>query len=240
VAEQAADIRRLTSLYGEIGLAGAAPVAAFPCPDAAGRARWGVSLAGANRASSLTPARSLQASLPLPRRARMATRKLRGGSGLGVDQAGDPRTLPRYLASLARGVERGPGTSRCTEAAPARRAQSRGVRGQSPAGCGTRAGRGTGARCPAKRRARTRDRRVLLSGTALFGAYPTTNRRGFPNVRNLAGSIFEWANSGFPLVRDGESASVVHPFDERWGTLLEPELRAEPFGHRSPSKQGPR
>lgn len=49
--------------------------------------------------------------------------------------------------------------------------------------------------------------------------------RGFTNVRNLDGSIFEWANAGNPVQRDGEPVRDVHPFDEHWGVLLREELR---------------
>ena len=50
--------------------------------------------------------------------------------------------------------------------------------------------------------------------------------RGFTNVKNLDGSIFEWANRGYPVERDGEEVREVHPFDDRWGTLLHEDLRA--------------
>ena len=50
--------------------------------------------------------------------------------------------------------------------------------------------------------------------------------RGFTDVRNLEGSIFEWANAGFPVERDGETVREVHPFDDSWGVLLDEELRA--------------
>ena len=58
---------------------------------------------------------------------------------------------------------------------------------------------------------------------------------GFRDVRNLEGSIFQWANEDRPLVR-GESASDgsaaapasrVHPYNPRWGLLLRPERRAD-------------
>ncbi len=44
-------------------------------------------------------------------------------------------------------------------------------------------------------------------------------------VWNLEGSIFEWANSGRAVYRDGEEAGEVHPYGEQWGKLLEPHLR---------------
>lgn len=49
---------------------------------------------------------------------------------------------------------------------------------------------------------------------------------GFTDVKNLEGSIFEWANQGRPVVRAGREVRQVHPYDERWGRLLAPELRA--------------
>ena len=50
--------------------------------------------------------------------------------------------------------------------------------------------------------------------------------RGFENVYNLQGSIFEWANEGRPVFRDGAAVAQVHPYDDAWGQLLAPELRA--------------
>jgi rhodanese-related sulfurtransferase len=51
-------------------------------------------------------------------------------------------------------------------------------------------------------------------------------QRGFTNVKNLDGSIFEWANSGYSIERDGVEVREVHPFDEQWGRLLNEDLRA--------------
>ena len=51
-------------------------------------------------------------------------------------------------------------------------------------------------------------------------------RRGFTDVKNLEGSIFEWANQGYRVERDGEEVREVHPFDEQWGSLLNEPLRA--------------
>ena len=45
-------------------------------------------------------------------------------------------------------------------------------------------------------------------------------RRGYRNVQNLEGSIFEWANTGKPLVRGEQRVQGVHPYDETWGELL--------------------
>ena len=50
---------------------------------------------------------------------------------------------------------------------------------------------------------------------------------GYTRVQNLEGSIFQWANEGRPLVRDGKPATLVHPFDRKWGRLLDKPRRAE-------------
>ena len=46
---------------------------------------------------------------------------------------------------------------------------------------------------------------------------------GFTNVRNLDGSIFQWANEGRPL----DGGRKVHPFNKKWGALLDAARRAE-------------
>ena len=50
---------------------------------------------------------------------------------------------------------------------------------------------------------------------------------GYTNVRNLTGSIFQWANEDRPLVRDGGVATRVHPYNALWGGLLKKERRAQ-------------
>jgi rhodanese-related sulfurtransferase len=45
---------------------------------------------------------------------------------------------------------------------------------------------------------------------------------GFTNVRNLEGSIFQWANR--PLVRDDKPVTTVHPYSSR-GRLLTDDAR---------------
>lgn len=52
-------------------------------------------------------------------------------------------------------------------------------------------------------------------------------RQGFTNVRTLEGSLFAWANEGRPMVTDGRPVMQVHPYNEFWGRLLEPEARAD-------------
>ena len=44
---------------------------------------------------------------------------------------------------------------------------------------------------------------------------------GFTNVRNLEGSIFQWANEGRPV----EPGTKVHPYNKKWGVLLDPKVR---------------
>ena len=48
------------------------------------------------------------------------------------------------------------------------------------------------------------------------------SRRG--NVFNLQGSIFQWANEGRPLMANDRTVHVVHPYNKRWGVLLNPQL----------------
>jgi len=44
---------------------------------------------------------------------------------------------------------------------------------------------------------------------------------GYRNVRQLQGSLFQWANEGRVVVRDGQPVTEVHPYNRRWGTLLQ-------------------
>ena len=59
-------------------------------------------------------------------------------------------------------------------------------------------------------------------------------KAGITNVYNLDGSIFAWANEGRPVCQGSKilTPALVHPYDEKWGQLLKPELRATP-GPRS-------
>lgn len=51
-------------------------------------------------------------------------------------------------------------------------------------------------------------------------------KAGVTNVFNLEGSIFQWANEGRPLAGTNGPAAKVHPYNERWGALLKPDVRA--------------
>lgn len=50
--------------------------------------------------------------------------------------------------------------------------------------------------------------------------------QGYTNVRNLSGSIFQWANEDRLVFRDGRPTMEVHPYDRRWGLLLQARYRA--------------
>ena len=49
---------------------------------------------------------------------------------------------------------------------------------------------------------------------------------GITEVYNLEGGIFEWANEGRPIFREGEPTDRVHPYGNPWGLYLKSELRA--------------
>ncbi len=51
--------------------------------------------------------------------------------------------------------------------------------------------------------------------------------RGYTNLFNLEGSIFEWANRGAPVVVDGTPIERVHPYDGNWGQLLRRDYWSE-------------
>jgi rhodanese-related sulfurtransferase len=59
------------------------------------------------------------------------------------------------------------------------------------------------------------------------GALATKLRAaGFTSVRNLDGSIFQWANEHRPLVREDKPVTTVHPYSSLWGRLLTDDVRA--------------
>lgn len=59
------------------------------------------------------------------------------------------------------------------------------------------------------------------------GALATKLREaGFTHVRNLEGSIFQWANEHRPLVSGEKPVTVVHPYSSLWGRLLIDDARA--------------
>ncbi len=44
---------------------------------------------------------------------------------------------------------------------------------------------------------------------------------GVTDSVNLRGSIFEWANRGLPVFKDQQPTRGVHPFNRKWGELLD-------------------
>lgn len=52
-------------------------------------------------------------------------------------------------------------------------------------------------------------------------------KAGAKNVRNLEGSIFQWANEHRPLEAEGQAAAKVHPYNATFGKMLAPERRGE-------------
>ncbi len=44
--------------------------------------------------------------------------------------------------------------------------------------------------------------------------------RGYTNVANMEGSIFEWANNQFPVYRENKRVNQVHNYNATWGKLL--------------------
>ena len=50
---------------------------------------------------------------------------------------------------------------------------------------------------------------------------------GYLDARNLEGSIFEWANRGHAVVRDGRPVREVHPYGWPWSRYLERELHPQ-------------
>jgi rhodanese-related sulfurtransferase len=69
-----------------------------------------------------------------------------------------------------------------------------------------------------------RDREIVVYcsvGMRSSALAETLLARGYPRVANLEGGIFAWANADAPVYRGEEPVTAVHPFDERWGTLLD-------------------
>lgn len=49
---------------------------------------------------------------------------------------------------------------------------------------------------------------------------------GLTQVFNLEGGVFQWANEGRSLVNQGGATSQVHPYNARWGQLLDAQHRS--------------
>ncbi len=46
------------------------------------------------------------------------------------------------------------------------------------------------------------------------------SKQGYRQVYNLEGSIFEWANQHLPVYQSDSIIQKVHPYNKRWGKLL--------------------
>lgn len=47
-------------------------------------------------------------------------------------------------------------------------------------------------------------------------------KRGFTNVRNLYGSIFEWANKEYPLIdSNDQNTTKIHTYNSRWAKWVD-------------------
>ncbi len=45
-------------------------------------------------------------------------------------------------------------------------------------------------------------------------------KQGYTNVKNLYGSIFEWANRGYPLVSADGATTDVHTYNRKWSQWM--------------------
>jgi rhodanese-related sulfurtransferase len=59
--------------------------------------------------------------------------------------------------------------------------------------------------------------------------------QGYSEVTNLEGGLFRWANDGRPMFRNDRPTLEVHPYNPKWGLLLESKYRisAPPIEKRS-------
>ncbi len=49
------------------------------------------------------------------------------------------------------------------------------------------------------------------------------NEKEFIEVYNLAGGLFEWHNNGLPMVNDNGETQLIHPYNRKWGKLINNE-----------------
>jgi rhodanese-related sulfurtransferase len=52
-------------------------------------------------------------------------------------------------------------------------------------------------------------------------------KAGYTNVLNLSGGIFAWVNEGRPIFRGETPTAQVHPYDRKWGLLVDGKYRAD-------------
>lgn len=52
-------------------------------------------------------------------------------------------------------------------------------------------------------------------------------KKGFSQISNLSGGLFQWANEERPIFKDDEQPTqLVHPYDAIWGKLLKTSYHA--------------
>jgi rhodanese-related sulfurtransferase len=73
---------------------------------------------------------------------------------------------------------------------------------------------------------------VVYSSAGYRGARVASwlGRMGYTRVQNLAGGIFAWVNDGRPVFRGDTPTAQVHPYDQRWGWLVEGDYRGQAPG----------
>lgn len=71
---------------------------------------------------------------------------------------------------------------------------------------------------------------VVYSSAGYRGARVSSwlGNAGYTSVVNLNGGLFKWANEGRPLFREeNRPTALVHPYDQKWGLLVNGRYRAE-------------
>jgi rhodanese-related sulfurtransferase len=71
---------------------------------------------------------------------------------------------------------------------------------------------------------------VVYSSAAYRGARVASwlAKAGYTKVLSLTGGIFQWANEGKPLFKEeNRPTALVHPYDRRWGLLVQKSYRAQ-------------
>ena len=68
---------------------------------------------------------------------------------------------------------------------------------------------------------------VVYSSVGYRGARVAAflSRQRYPQVLNLDGGVFRWANEGQPVFRQDRPTAEVHPYNPTWGFLLESSYR---------------
>ena len=71
---------------------------------------------------------------------------------------------------------------------------------------------------------------VVYSSAGYRGARVASwlGKAGYTKGLNLSGGLFQWANEGRPLFRgENRPTAMVHPYDRKWGLLVEKRYRAQ-------------